>query len=101
MLTDAVTSIKTEIHEEHELTREEVRLTRREIVETIKSSPSQYVRLMSEMGIAICVFALLVHWIVSVELINTVFAWFLIFCFSVYWAMAWIKERRRDEKSLT
>ena len=98
MLTEAVTSIKTDIHEEHELTRKEVRLTRQEIVETIKSSPSQYVRLMSEMGMAICAFALLVNWILSVELINTVFACFLIFCFAVYWVMAWTKERRGEEK---
>ncbi len=94
MLTEAVSVITSEVRREHALTRQEVNLSRKEVIDHIKASPSQYVQLVSEVGIVLCIFAILVHQILSVELINTAFALFMIFSFAVYWVMGWTKARK-------
>lgn len=47
-----------------------------------------------EAGIAGCVFSLLMKRFTGVELVNGTFAVFLCFSLSVYWAMAWLKNRK-------
>lgn len=71
--------------------REEIEKTdyTRQVVWRVKS-----VQKICEAGIAGCAFSLLMKWFTGVELVNSAFAVFLCFSLSVYWAMAWVKNRK-------
>jgi hypothetical protein len=85
--------ILKEMERQHQETRREIVLSRRDILNAVKSSPAEYVQVVSELGIAVCLFSLLLRWGLKIELINTPFAIFLSFSFAFYWLMAWLKKR--------
>jgi len=74
--------------------REEQSEARREVLKDIGSYRAAYVQVASEVGMAICVFTLLLNWTLSIELVKPAFAYFLVASFLVYWAMAWVKRKR-------
>lgn len=97
-LTEAVDDLKSEIREQHKQTRKEVQHSRTDILAAIKSSPSEYVKLASEFGSVILLFALAVRFTLKIELVNTAFALFMLFSLGFYWLMAQAKQffEKRD-----
>jgi hypothetical protein len=91
--------LQSEIREQHEETRSEVRLTRFEILATIRSSPSESVQVICELGLAVCAFCLLLRYLFSIEIVNTGFAFFGMFSLGVYWLMAYVKARQDRSRS--
>lgn len=100
-LAAAVQDIKSEICEQHQLTRGEVQSSRRDILAAVKSSPAEYVKVLCEFGLVALVFALLVRITLKIELVNTAFALFMIFSLGFYWVMAQVKQasdKKRDRQ---
>jgi hypothetical protein len=95
-LNEAVADIKSEIREQHQITRAEIRVSRQDILDAVKSSPVESVRLVCEIGSLFLGFALTIRFLLGIEIVNTVFAVFMLFSFAVYWVMAWVKERARS-----
>jgi len=88
--------LQMQIRQEHEETRNEVRLTRFEILATLRSSPAQSIQLICELGLALCAFAILLRYLFSIEIVNTRFAFFTLFSLGIYWLMAYVKARREN-----
>jgi hypothetical protein len=100
----AVEELKQEIREQHEQTRAQIQTVRRDVLDAIKASPAEYVKLACEFVALFLVFSLAVRFILKIELVNTVFALFLLTALAVYWAMArWKQEsdERNHRKSRT
>ncbi len=94
--------IKLAMLSQHQQTRQEVRQSRHDILAAIKSSPVEYIKLMSEFGMLLLLFALLVRFALKIELVNTGFALFMLFSLGFYWLMAWRKqasEKRGNDKA--
>lgn len=97
-ITSAVEEIKSEISQQHELTRADVQSVRRDVLDAVKSSPSEYIKLMSEFGSLFLVFALVVRFALKIELVNTAFCVFMLFACGLSWGMATLKQRS-DKKA--
>jgi|GEM_PF-2177374 len=93
-----VEELKGEMQSQHEQTREEVRSAKGDIMSALKSSPVQFIELQCKFGIVILLFSLLVRIVLSIELINTAFAIFMLFALAVYWAMARLKHRSQERR---
>jgi hypothetical protein len=90
--------IKAEIRSQHEVTRREIVNSRLELLDAIKASPSEYVKLMCEITSALCIFFLALRYLLKVELVNPIFSGFSIFACAVYWSMASIKQKSEKIK---
>jgi len=99
-IASAVDELKAAMHVQHEHTRLEVKLVRQDVLDAIKASPAEYVKLIAEFGSLFLVFSLAIRFTLKIELVNTAFALFMLGAFAVYWAMARLKEesdKRRHE----
>ena len=92
-IASAVAEIKLEIHDQHQQTRAEVQTVRRDVLAAVKASPAEYLKLVSEFGALFLLFALVVRFILKIELVNTAFAVFMLFACILYWSMANLKQR--------
>lgn len=88
----AVEDIKLEIRGQHQQTRETVETARKDILSGIKSSPAEYIKLVSEFGSLFVLFCLAIRWALGIELLNTAFAMFTLFALGLYWIMARLKQ---------
>jgi hypothetical protein len=96
---EAVASdIKKEIRDQHRETRGEIQTSRRDILAAIKASPAASIKLISEFGSLFLVFALILHFALKIELVNPVFAIFMLFCFGLYWLMAQVKQKAEERE---
>ena|SRR5581483_1849266 len=95
MLAEAVDDIKVEIRGQHQHTRAEVQIARHEILDAVKSSPSEFVKLISEFGALFLLFCLAVRFTLGFELVNTAFAGFMLFALALYWLMALVKQKKK------
>jgi len=95
----AVEEIKLEVKVQHEQTREEVRASRRKVLDAIKESPVEYVKILCEFGALFLAFSLAIHFILKIELVNPTFAVFMLIACGVYWGMARLKERSDKSRS--
>jgi len=86
--------LQVEMRDQHEKTRAEVRVTREDILKAVRSSPAEYIRLGAELGMVICLFSLVLRYLLSIEIVRTPFAVFMLFAFAVYWLMAEVKARQ-------
>ena len=81
---------------QHQQTRDAVQHARRDLLDAVKASPAQFLKLISEFGSLFLVFALAVWRMLHIELVNPAFAIFMLFAFALYWGMAHLGEK--DEK---
>lgn len=95
----AVEEIKVEIRSQHEQTRAEVQTVRRDVLEAVKASPAEYMKLVCEFGSLFMLFALAIRFTLRIELVNTAFALFMLLAFGVYWAMARKKQQSDAKRS--
>lgn len=95
--------IKSEIREQHAMTRAEVKVAKRDILEAVRESPVAFVKLTCEYTALFMLFALALRFLLKIELVNTAFALFALAALSVYWTMAWVQQRshERDSESPT
>ena len=86
---------------EHRQTRAELCATRADILREIHSSPTKYLKLVSEFGSIFLVFSLVIRFALHIELLNPAFAIFMLCAFALYWCMASLKERDRERTKRT
>ena len=98
-LAAAVEEIKLEVKVQHEQTRAEVRASRRDVLDAIKDSPVEYIKILCEFGALFLAFSLAIHFILKIELVNPTFAVFMLIACGVYWGMARLKERSDKNRS--
>jgi len=89
----AAEGIKLEIRDQHQQTRAKVETARHEILSAIKSSPAEFVKLISEFGSLFLLFCLAVRFTFGIQLLNSAFAVFMLFALGLYWVMARLKQR--------
>jgi hypothetical protein len=85
--------IKLEIRDQHHQTRAEIQTVRHDVLEAVKASPAEYVKLLCELGSLFLVFSLVVRFALKIELVNPAFAVFMLFACALYWSMANVKQR--------
>jgi hypothetical protein len=100
-ISAAVEDIKLEIRSQHDQTRTEVQTARRDILSAIQASPAGFIKLVCEFGALLFGFCLALRFVVKIELVNPVFAVFMLFALGLYWTMAHVKqqsEKHRNDK---
>jgi hypothetical protein len=86
------------LHDQHHETRDEIQNTRRDLLDAIKSSPAQCLKLVSEFGSLFLIFSLLIRFALRIELVNPAFALFMLVAFALYWGMAQLKQSRQKSQ---
>jgi hypothetical protein len=86
------------LHDQHHETRGEIQNTRRDLLDAVKSSPAQCLKLVSEFGSLFLIFSLLIRFALHIELVNPAFALFMLVAFALYWGMAQLKQGRQKSQ---
>ncbi|MGO9777675.1 MAG: hypothetical protein ACLQGT_05455 [Terracidiphilus sp.] len=107
----AVQELKSEIRSQHDQTRAvlnnqheqvtgRVEASRRDILNAIKASPAECLKLFCEFGSLFLLFALALRLGLGIDLVNPAFSVFMLFALALYWGMAQLKQRnqKRDTK---
>jgi hypothetical protein len=107
----AVQGLTSEVRSQHEQTRAalnnqhekitgRVEASRRDILNAIKASPAECLKLLCEFGSLFLLFALALRFGLGIDLVNPAFSVFMLFVLALYWGMAQLKQRsqKRDTK---
>ena len=86
------------LYDQHHETRGEIQDTRKDLLDAIRSSPAQCLKLVSEFGSLFLIFSLLTRFALHIELVNPAFASFMLVAFALYWGMAQLKQSRQKSQ---